>query len=144
MNQNLFVYGTLLQPLTTQVGSYLRGHSELLGEAYVPGRLYDLGHYPGLWYDIGSTKRIIGQVFRLSTADEVLKELDRYEGIDPTHPSRNEYRREEVLVTLNGQSVYCWCYVLNHPPDGLPEIFCESYLDYLKGREAHQDFLGKV
>ena len=144
MNQNLFVYGTLLQPLTTRIGRYLQAHSELLGEAYAPGRLYDLGHYPGLWYDDGSTKRIFGQVFKLTSPEIVLKVLDQYEGIDPFHPSENEYRREEVLATLNGQPVCCWCYILNHPPNGLPEIFCENYLDYMGGREAHEDFLGTV
>lgn len=144
MNQNLFVYGTLLQPLATRIGRYLRANGELLGGAYAPGRLYDLGHYPGLWYEAGSIKRIYGQVYRLKAPEEVLKELDRYEGIGPAHPSQNEYRREEVLVSLNGQPASCWCYILNHPPDGLPEIFCGNYLDYIGKSGRHRDFLGTV
>ncbi len=144
MNPNLFIYGTLLQPLATRIGRYLQSHGELLGDAYAPGRLYDLGHYPGLWYDAGSTKRIYGQVYRLSDPEEVLKELDRYEGIDPRRPSQNEYRREEVLATLAGRPLPCWCYLLNHPPDGLPEIFSGNYLDYIAGTGKHRDFLGTV
>lgn len=144
MNTNLFVYGTLLQPLTTRVGQYLRGNSELLGDAFVPGRLHDLGRYPGLWYDAGSPKRIYGQVFRLYSPEQVLKALDHYEGIDPATPSQNEYRREEVLANLNLRPTRCWCYVLNHPPDGLPEIFCGNYLDYLSGSGLHRDFLDTV
>ncbi|MCB9038862.1 MAG: gamma-glutamylcyclotransferase [Lewinellaceae bacterium] len=144
MNPNLFIYGTLLLPLSTQIGRYLQDNGELLGDALAPGRLYDLGQYPALWYDAGSAKRIYGQVFRLSDPDEVFKKLDPYEGIDPTHPSRNEYRREEVLVSLNRQPVSCWSYILNHPPDGLAEIFCGNYLDYVEGNEGHQGFLGGV
>ena len=51
---------------------------------------------------------------------------------------------EEVLASLNHQPVSCWCYVLNRPPDGLPEIFCANYLDYIEGNEGHQGFLGRV
>lgn len=144
MNPKLFVYGSLLQPLATRVGRYLQANGELLGDAFAPGRLYDLGHYPGLWYDAGSIKQIYGQVVRLKNPEKALKMLDEYEGIDPGNPSRGEYRREEVLASLNGHPVLCWCYLLNRPPDGLPEIFGGNYLDYIEDNGPHRDFLKSV
>ena len=49
-----------------------------------------------------------------------------------------------VLANLNLRPTRCWCYVLNHPPDGLPEIFCGNYLDYISGSGLHRDFLDTV
>ena len=131
LSAHLFVYGTLLRGLPSPPGRYLRRHSKLLGNAYVNGRLYDLGTYPGLWYDAGSTKRIFGQLLLLDEPEEALPLLDEYEGIDPRHPSHNEYRREEALANWNGHPIPCWCYLLNQMPARKKEILCGNYLEYL-------------
>ncbi|MCB9289651.1 MAG: gamma-glutamylcyclotransferase [Lewinellaceae bacterium] len=144
MNHHLFIYGTLLHTLSTRIGRYLKANGELRGDAYATGRLYDLGQYPGFWYDPGSTKRVYGQVYHLHNPEEAFRELDRYEGINPAHPCQNEYRREEIPATLNGQPVPCWCYVLNQPPGGLAEICSGNYLDFIEGSGKHRDFLGTV
>lgn len=43
----LFVYGTLRSGLNTAVKKLIAKDVERMGESEIPGRLYDIGEYPG-------------------------------------------------------------------------------------------------
>ena len=80
----------------------LRQNARLIGHGYVPGRLFDLGWYPGATYEPDSPHRVWGDVFAL-TNDTILTQLDDYEG--------NEYARIDVPVQMEESQVRCQMYV---------------------------------
>ncbi|MEZ0609245.1 gamma-glutamylcyclotransferase [Fibrella sp. WM1] len=120
---NLFVYGTLRSGNDNPMADLLRQHAHLLGHGNVPGRLFDLGWYPGATYEPDSTFRVWGDVYEL-TDDTILTRLDEYEGIQ-NHPD-DEYARREVPVQMsNGQAhlgqVRCQMYIYLKT-DGQPRL----------------------
>ena len=94
---NLFVYGTLRSTYDNPMAQLLRQNARLIGHGYVPGRLFDLGWYPGATYEPDSPFRVWGDVFAL-TNSTILTQLDDYEGI--THHTGDEYARIDVPVQL--------------------------------------------
>ncbi|MBO0952741.1 gamma-glutamylcyclotransferase family protein [Fibrella forsythiae] len=105
---NLFVYGTLRNTYDNPMAQLLRQQAVLIGHGYVPGRLFDLGWYPGATYEPDSPYRVWGDVFEL-TDESVLNQLDEYEGIED-HPD-DEYARRNVPVQMNNEVVACQMYV---------------------------------
>jgi gamma-glutamylcyclotransferase (GGCT)/AIG2-like uncharacterized protein YtfP len=114
----LFVYGTLL---STAAGTLGRAQRQRLARecapairaGTVPGRLYDLGRYPGL-VETGSASEIVhGEVLELTDPERTLRWLDAYEGIVPGAHPHNEYERCErpVTLTATGESVTAWVYL---------------------------------
>lgn len=126
---HLFVYGTLLSDARDTLGAAMRArlHSEadLIGKASTPGRLYDLGDYPGLVEaePRGARDLISGEVLALNDATITFRWLDLYEDVDPVNPSAGLYRRVPQLALLGDQSALrCWVYVLNAVPSDAPLI----------------------
>ena len=105
---NLFVYGTLRSTYDNPMAHLLRQNAHSLGTGYVPGRLFDLGWYPGATYEPDSPHRVWGEVFAL-TDDSILTQLDTYEGIHG-HPD-DEYARRDVPVQMGDHQVRCQMYV---------------------------------
>ncbi len=105
---NLFVYGTLRNTYDNPMAQLLRQNSRLVGHGYVPGRLFDLGWYPGATYEPDSVYRVWGDVYAL-TDNSILKQLDEYEGIE-NHPD-DEYARRDVPVQMDNKQVRCQMYV---------------------------------
>jgi gamma-glutamylcyclotransferase (GGCT)/AIG2-like uncharacterized protein YtfP len=100
---HLFVYGTLRRGSNNQFARLLSEQQQLLGMARVPGRLYDLGSYPGARRADHSNEWILGEVFRLDDPGKLLAALDDYEG--------SEFERVIVPVHLDdGRSIDCWIY----------------------------------
>lgn len=113
----LFVYGTLLSGITSNIAGFLHRNSRLIGQASVPGRLYDLGHYPGLWHGPASTRTTYGELLELYQPELTLQALDSYEGIGEHGAEVTEFAREWIVARLsNGREVHCWCYVLTFLP----------------------------
>lgn len=115
MNRYLFVYGTLKASYRGNYGRDKRdrlvGESRLLGAATLQGRLYDLGHYPGVIDSDVVSDLVHGEVVELADVAS-FHWLDAYEGIDPQTPERSQYRREERPVRLaDGSCVTAWVYV---------------------------------
>ncbi|ARK11626.1 gamma-glutamylcyclotransferase family protein [Fibrivirga algicola] len=106
---NLFVYGTLRNTYDNPMAQLLRKNARLLGHGYVPGRLFDLGWYPGATYEPDSLYRVWGDVFTLTDDQSILKQLDDYEGIE-NHPD-DEYARIDVPVQMGDEQVTCQMYV---------------------------------
>ncbi len=127
----LFIYGTLMPGLRLQ--AEMQG-AERLGPARVPGRLVDVGRYPGLLHGEGT---VTGEVYRVSDAQ--LARLDQVEDMVPGDRAASQYWREQVTVqggALAGQPV--WTYVYNRPVDGLVPIAHGDYRRYIRevGRES--------
>src|SRR4026209_2263583 len=99
----LFIYGTLLPDLVRPPLDTLVAKMTRLGPATVPGRLYDLGPYPGLVLDEAAPD-VHGELFALPEDPAVLESLDDYEG-------SCLYRRVECRATAaNGETTACWVY----------------------------------
>ncbi len=128
---HLFIYGTLMPGLRLE--GEMQG-AERLGKARVPGRLVDVGRYPGL---LPGNGLVTGEVYRVSNAQ--LARLDAVEDMVPEDRAASQYWRERVTVhdgALTGQPV--WTYVYNRPVDGLKSIAHGDYRRYIRevGRES--------
>jgi len=102
--------------------------AESLGAARVPGRLVDVGRYPGLLHGKGE---VTGELYRVSDAQ--LARLDEVEDMVPGDRAASQYWREQVTVLagpLLGQRV--WTYVYNLPGDGLTPIAHGDYRRYIR------------
>jgi gamma-glutamylcyclotransferase (GGCT)/AIG2-like uncharacterized protein YtfP len=99
----LFVYGTLMSSASGRLGRaerarlYREGHS--LGPASTPGRLYDLGCYPGMTDPLVADERVHGEAVKLANPAATFLWLDAYEEIRPG-AAGSEYRRAERPVRL--------------------------------------------
>jgi gamma-glutamylcyclotransferase (GGCT)/AIG2-like uncharacterized protein YtfP len=108
----LFVYGTLRNTYDNPMAQLLRKNATLLGHGYVPGRLFNLGWYPGATYEPDSPYRVWGDVFTL-TNETILEQLDDYEGIE--NQADDEYARLDVPVQMAETQVRCQMYVFLKP-----------------------------
>ena len=97
----LFVYGTLRPFVEIAMAKWLRNSASHLGTATTPGRLYDLGAYPGMRTARGGRERVVGDVYRVTDA-RVFRVLDRYEA---------RFVRERCVVSLErGGRRVAWAY----------------------------------
>lgn len=111
----VFVYGTLM--------GINSGHMRRLGAdgPYVGAlegyRMYQVdASFPGIVPAEGG--KVLGELYYV--APDVLRRLDRYEGVP------HLYRREEVEVRLYcGGTVRAWCYIWNGSPRGREVPFGE-------------------
>ena len=103
----IFVYGTLRTDISRPV------HSDLLAETTddvqkgsVQAALYDIGEYPGLVPSPDPADRVMGEVFHIKpgASAQLLKQLDRYEGLRSATDIRGQYRREICAITC-GENV---------------------------------------
>jgi gamma-glutamylcyclotransferase (GGCT)/AIG2-like uncharacterized protein YtfP len=119
MPHPLFVYGTLHPDRApAAIASAVRLFREL-SPATVPGRLYDLGDYPGLHLDVPYPQPIPGKLFTLPEDHGLFAQLDAYEGYDADHPTESLFLRQLTSATLpDGSILTCWIYVYNGPLPG--------------------------
>jgi gamma-glutamylcyclotransferase (GGCT)/AIG2-like uncharacterized protein YtfP len=98
----LFAYGTLMRgyPLHAVIAR----RTAFVGVASVPGRLLDLGRYPGL---VAGRGRVRGEIYRLRHP-ELLAAVDREEGY-------NFERRRTVATLADGRRVRAWIYRYRGP-----------------------------
>jgi gamma-glutamylcyclotransferase (GGCT)/AIG2-like uncharacterized protein YtfP len=120
--EHLFVYGTLMRRGKSPYAGLLRRRAEFVGEAWVAGRLYHLGRFPGAVPVRDCNAKVYGEVFRL-TAPSVLDALDRYEGCHPADPEHGLFRRETAEAQLAGRSrIAVWIYAFAGSLAGRPLI----------------------
>lgn len=127
----LFIYGTLLPGLRLQ--AQMQG-ARFVGAAELPGRLVDVGRYPGL---IPGAGRVSGEVYAVDDAH--LARLDAVEDMVPGDRAASQYWREVFTVVagpLQGQSVQT--YVYNQAVEGLTPIPHGDYRRYIRevGRDS--------
>jgi gamma-glutamylcyclotransferase (GGCT)/AIG2-like uncharacterized protein YtfP len=100
----LLVYGTLRRGFDNPHSRYLAENARWRGEARVPGRLYDLGRYPGLRRARRAGDWVTGDLYRLPESPALLAALDEYEGSD--------FRRRPVIAHSGGRgTVKAWVYM---------------------------------
>ena len=77
------------------------------GSCLIPGRLYDLGAYPGLVHGKGA---VIGELFEVVDAS-VMGKLDAFEDYWPDDPDRSRYERVRLQLVNDPRQawVYVWC-----------------------------------
>jgi gamma-glutamylcyclotransferase (GGCT)/AIG2-like uncharacterized protein YtfP len=100
----LFAYGTLRRG--APMHGMLAGRTTWLGPASVPGRLVDLGAFPGLVPAQAGDERVRGDLFGLAAdhRDALLDALDRYEG------ARFERVRQVVAGPDGPTLAWLYCY----------------------------------
>jgi gamma-glutamylcyclotransferase (GGCT)/AIG2-like uncharacterized protein YtfP len=131
----LFVYGTLLpERVAPQLAPLVAGLARI-GPGSVPGRLYDLGPYPGAVPEPAAEERIRGHV--LAIPDEaVLARLDAYEGDGPVGAASSGFVRETAVAILDdGASLECWIYAYRGDLSGARFV---SGGDYWADRDARE------
>lgn len=135
MNTRLFIYGTLLPGLRLEAEMH---GARFAGAAQVPGRLVDVGRYPGLLLGPPSgVGTVTGEVYEVDDAH--LLRLDEVEGMVPGDRAASQYWRVGLAVvggSLQGQQVQT--YVYNLPVDGLTPIAHGDYRRYIRqiGRDS--------
>ncbi len=104
MTVTLFVYGTLRRVSPHPMARFLAERARFIGEATVAGRLYDLGHYPGMLEADAAADLVMGDVYELSDGVQTMEELDRYEMVESPLPSFFE-RGEATVMLRDGTNV---------------------------------------
>lgn len=105
---SLFVYGTLMRGEVAHDKLRATGVSEPV-EARCPGRLADLGRYPGLLLS-SAAQQVTGELYTMLDPAACLRELDAYEGF-LGYDRGGEYRRVLVsLATPSGRRL-AWTYL---------------------------------
>lgn len=130
MENCLFVYGTLLPGLAPPDVQPLIQRLQPLGPAGAPGRLYDLGEYPGAIFDPSSETRIAGYAFALpNDGPALLEQFDAYEGFLPDNALQSLFVRVRQTVTLaDGRVVVCWAYHYNRAVGQAPLVADGDYV----------------
>lgn len=120
----VFVYGTLRRSVRPDIHErFLGEQAEFVGRGTVPGRLWRVSWYPALTRAEQAVDRVVGEVFRLRDALQMLSELDDFEVCDLSNPAKSEYTRELLEVALEDDStVQAWCYIYLGEPDDLEWI----------------------
>ncbi len=104
--ERLFVYGTLRSGSAHPMAAYLAARARCVGAARCAGRTVDLGAYPGLLDEAGTSTA--GELWELAEpSDETLARLDDYEGCAE---GLFERARREVR-TADGRAVAAWVYL---------------------------------
>ena len=127
----LFIYGTLMPGLRLEAEMH---GARFVGAAQVPGRLVDVGRYPGFLEGDGL---VTGEVYEVDAAH--LARLDAVEDMVPGDRAASQYWREAVTVSwgpLQGQQVQT--YVYNRPVNDCTPITHGDYRRYIRevGRES--------
>jgi|SRR5581483_3219072 len=133
-SEYLFVYGTLRKDVGHAMAQIPARHARFVGEATFHGQLFDLGNYPGAIPSENAQDLVYGEVYALEPLmrNRVLAILDEYEGCSCRSEVLSEFRRENVMITLNdGRRVFSWIYLYNLTETRTP-ILSGDYLRYLK------------
>ena len=135
MEINLFVYGTLRRGFPNPYQRLLDEHGTYLGRARFQGRLFEVEDYPGALPSADPADHVIGDLYRIDHADEVMAALDLYEECTPAFPQPWEYIRREIQVSLaDGQDLPAWTYLYNRRSDNLETIPSGDYLRFNRSR----------
>ena len=123
MQDQLFVYGTLMRDFDHPMAQLLSRSADFIGEARCPGRLYLVKHYPGMVLSDAADDVVFGELYRLKQPEALLREFDMYEACGEGFPEPTEYIRRMLSVTHeDGTAGEAWTYVYNWPVTGLPEL----------------------
>lgn len=130
MTRLLFVYGTLLKA-DNEFARYLQRNCTFVSSGVIHGLLYDLGEDPGLIVTSDAHQLVHGSIYEMIHPEEVLKQLDFYEGVGTDEEQPNLYRREvHTVMTVNG-ILRAWVYVYNRSIENAISIPGGDYMEYV-------------
>jgi gamma-glutamylcyclotransferase (GGCT)/AIG2-like uncharacterized protein YtfP len=134
MQDCLFAYGTLRPGLTPKSVQPLVRQLQWLGGGSAPGRLYDLGDYPGAVFDPSAETRVVGDVLVLpEDAASLLKQLDDYEGFSAADIANSLFVRFRIDVKLaDGREIDCWAYRYHREVGRAPLVAAGDYAQRAK------------
>src|SRR5262245_40826430 len=130
MLTNIFVYGTLRRLSRHPMAHYLAERGRFVAEARVPGKLYQLGRYPGLVPCRPEEGWARGEVYELSDVEATLREIDRYEKDESTGEATFERAPAEVMLA-DGSEVKAWVYWFHGTVEESQRIASGDYCDVL-------------
>ncbi|MBT3070533.1 gamma-glutamylcyclotransferase [Rhodomicrobium sp. Az07] len=120
--KHIFVYGTLMRASRSPYARLLETRARFVGEACAPGRLYNLGRFPGAVFEEAARTRIHGEVFKLN-GPAVLAALDAYEGCAGVGTKPDLFYRTIIEVRLHrGGTLAVWVYPYAGNVDARPLI----------------------
>lgn len=130
----LFVYGTLRKS-SRQGGQNhhpmhraLCASADYLCDGHCPGKLYNIGHYPGLIPDPSGKALVQGEIYRVHNPQRLWRVLDAYENFNPADPANSDYIRAKTTVTTAGHGdIVSWVYHYNLSVKGLQHIVSGDY-----------------
>jgi gamma-glutamylcyclotransferase (GGCT)/AIG2-like uncharacterized protein YtfP len=116
VTERLFVYGTLRRGAAPPALRELVEGWRWLGDAWVSGRLYDLGAFPGAVLDAAGAERVFGELAELPDEPGRWLRLDAYEGFDPERPEASLFRRVRCRAWRRDEVCEAWIYVCGRAP----------------------------
>ena len=128
-SDHLFVYGTLMRGFDHPMAQLLSRGADFIGEARCRGRLYRVKHYPGLVLSDDADDVVFGELFRLRSPAELLREFDMYEACGEGFVEPTEYVRRMLPVTSDDGTREAWTYIYNWPVAHLPRIASGRFLE---------------
>jgi gamma-glutamylcyclotransferase (GGCT)/AIG2-like uncharacterized protein YtfP len=129
----LFAYGTLRAFVDIPMARRLRRSARYLGAARAPGRLYDLGPYPGLTAPRRHSEWGQGDLYELHRPRALLRVLDRYEAGAAGRERPRFVRVRAVVILANGRRRFAWLYLYRPPVRAQTLIRCGDYRRHLGG-----------
>ncbi len=105
----LFVYGTLRKGFAHPMARFLAERARHVEAAKAPGRLYDLGLYPGMLEPAAPDDWVHGDLFELTDDEATLKALDHYESLHAQPPMFERVSGD--VVTATGETMRAWYYL---------------------------------
>ena len=107
--RHVFVYGTLRRGDDNDITQLLPA-PRFVGEGLITGVMYHLGAYPGVILGSGNGPgAIVGEVYAIEP--ELERVLDEIEELYPQQ--RDEYRKRQLLVNVDGLALTCIVYEIN-------------------------------
>jgi gamma-glutamylcyclotransferase (GGCT)/AIG2-like uncharacterized protein YtfP len=128
-SNHLFVYGTLMRGFDHPMAQLLSRSADFIGEARCRGRLYRVKHYPGLVLSEDVDDVVFGELYRLRSASELLREFDMYEACGEGFVEPTEYVRRMLPVTSNDGAAEAWTYLYNWPVAHLLRIASGRFME---------------
>jgi gamma-glutamylcyclotransferase (GGCT)/AIG2-like uncharacterized protein YtfP len=130
MQDSLFVYGTLMSGFDHPMAQLLSRSAEFIGEARCQGRLYLVKHYPGLVLSDDPGDVVFGELYRLRSPKELLREFDVYEACGEGFAEPTEYVRQMLPVRSDDRTAgEAWTYIYNWPVTHLPRIASGRFME---------------
>jgi gamma-glutamylcyclotransferase (GGCT)/AIG2-like uncharacterized protein YtfP len=126
---HLFVYGTLMRGFDHPMARLLSRSADFVGEARCQGRLYRVKHYPGLVLSEDADDVVFGELYRLRSPAELLREFDMYEACGEGFVEPTEYVRRMLPVTRDEGTREAWSYIYNWPVAHLARIASGRFLE---------------
>lgn len=133
----LFVYGSLRSGFKSQAYEYMSRYFNLVGEAKVRGKLFDMGTYPAGIPSKDNTF-ITGELYVAKGKEEfywAISQLDDYEGANAEPDEMQLYRRELTEVYLNNTITHAWIYWYNGDISGRLLIASGDLISYLQQKK---------